>query len=116
MAKEGLLLGEEQVRGSKLKRTSYLITKEGLVELRRWLAIHRSSVNGWCAAIPPIVPGSCTSRRTSSTTSSTSQGIGSSGPSRPFEIVRQPAEVRQVAEPLLGQVHAGVGSENLDQR
>jgi DNA-binding PadR family transcriptional regulator len=38
MAKEGLLSGEEQVRGSKLKRTSYSITEEGLDELRRWLA------------------------------------------------------------------------------
>ncbi|WP_166880418.1 MULTISPECIES: PadR family transcriptional regulator [unclassified Salinibacterium] len=38
MAKEGLISGEEQVRGSKLKRTSYSITEAGLTELRRWLA------------------------------------------------------------------------------
>jgi DNA-binding PadR family transcriptional regulator len=34
----GLIAGEEQVRGSKLKRTSYAITEAGLAELRRWLA------------------------------------------------------------------------------
>ncbi|MGO4690620.1 PadR family transcriptional regulator [Glaciibacter sp. 2TAF33] len=38
MANDGLISGEEQLRGSKLKRTSYSITEEGLDDLRRWLA------------------------------------------------------------------------------
>ncbi|SFN60284.1 PadR family transcriptional regulator [Mycetocola miduiensis] len=38
MASDGLITGEEQVRGSKLKRTSYSITDSGVLELRHWLA------------------------------------------------------------------------------
>jgi DNA-binding PadR family transcriptional regulator len=38
MATDGLIAGEEQVRGSRLKRTSYSITDSGLAALRRWLA------------------------------------------------------------------------------
>lgn len=37
MEKDGLLAGEEQVRGVKLKRTSYTLTDAGREELTRWL-------------------------------------------------------------------------------
>jgi DNA-binding PadR family transcriptional regulator len=35
---EGLIVGEEQLRGEKLKRTSYSLTEAGLADLRDWLA------------------------------------------------------------------------------
>lgn len=35
---EGWISGEEQVRGERLRRTSYSLTDDGLDELRRWLA------------------------------------------------------------------------------
>ena len=38
MEKNGLIAGEVQLRGEKLKRTSYSLTDEGLAELRRWIA------------------------------------------------------------------------------
>lgn len=34
---EGLIAGEEQVRGAKLRRTSYSITTKGLADLTDWL-------------------------------------------------------------------------------
>ncbi|MGW6173468.1 helix-turn-helix transcriptional regulator [Arthrobacter sp. NPDC055138] len=45
MATDGLIAGEEQVRGSRLKRTSYSITDAGLAELRRWLAESHAEPN-----------------------------------------------------------------------
>lgn len=41
MEKAGLIEGEEQVRGARLKRTAYSITQAGLDELRRWLSESR---------------------------------------------------------------------------
>lgn len=38
MERDGLIVGEEQVRGQKLKRTAYSLTEAGVVELRQWLA------------------------------------------------------------------------------
>jgi DNA-binding PadR family transcriptional regulator len=38
MEAAGLITGEEQLRGEKLKRTSYTISATGLAELRRWIA------------------------------------------------------------------------------
>lgn len=38
MEKEGLIAGEEQVRGERLRRREYSITELGRAELREWLA------------------------------------------------------------------------------
>lgn len=38
MEKNGLIAGEVQLRGERLKRTSYSLTEEGLAELKRWIA------------------------------------------------------------------------------
>lgn len=35
---EGWIAGEEQLRGERLRRTSYSLTEDGMAELRRWLA------------------------------------------------------------------------------
>jgi DNA-binding PadR family transcriptional regulator len=42
MEGEGLISGEEQLRGSRLKRTSYSITDAGLAELHGWLRVSHS--------------------------------------------------------------------------
>lgn len=38
MEKDGLIVAESQIRGSKLERREYSITKRGVVELREWVA------------------------------------------------------------------------------